>query len=196
MKRNTITIQINFNNIIIYQDNEYKKYFLKHSINNYKIYNKEIFIEDFKNIIDKLKINNKLLTDNINIIIDSSYKEDDQILLKETFKELSFNKIKLVNNLTLINNQDNEIIINICNKNIKIYHNNNVLDINVYFNKHIETLSTYIKEMIKQYKIKTIKVYGEYKELNKMIYKVERKVRKEVYIYTHPELIPICYFVE
>ena len=196
MKRNTITIQINFNNIIIYQDNEYKKYFLKHSINNYKIYNKEIFIEDFKNIIDKLKINNKLLTDNINIIIDSSYKEDDQILLKETFKELSFNKIKLVNNLTLINNQDNEIIINICNKNIKIYHNNNVLDINVYFNKHIETLSTYIKEMIKQYKIKTIKVYGDYKELNKMIYKVERKVRKEVYIYTHPELIPICYFVE
>ena len=196
MKRNTITIQINFNNIIIYQDNEYKKYFLKHSINNYKIYNKEIFIEDFKNIIDKLKINNKLLTDNINIIIDSSYKEDDQILLKETFKELSFNKIKLVNNLTLINNKDNEIIINICNKNIKIYHNNNVLDINVYFNKHIETLSTYIKEMIKQYKIKTIKVYGDYKELNKMIYKVERKVRKEVYIYTHPELIPICYFVE
>jgi hypothetical protein len=196
MKRNTITIQINFNNIIIYQDNEYKKYFLKHSINNYKIYNKEIFIEDFKNIIDKLKINNKLLTDNINIIIDSSYKEDDQILLKETFKELSFNKIKLVNNLTLINNQDNEIIINICNKNIKIYHNNNVLDINVYFNKHIETLSTYIKEMIKQYKIKTIKVYGDYKELNKMIYKVERKVRKEVYVYTNPELIPICYFVE
>lgn len=196
MKRNTITIQINFNNIIIYQENEYKKYFLKHSINNYKIYNKEVFIEDFKNIIDRLKINNKLLTDNINIIIDSSYKEDDQLLLKETFKELSFNKIKLVNNLTLINNQDNEIIINICNKNIKIYHNNNVLDINVYFNKHIETLSTYIKEMIKQYKIKTIKVYGEYKELNKMIYKVERKVRKEVYIYTHPELIPICYFVE
>ena len=109
MKRNTITIQINFNNIIIYQDNEYKKYFLKHSINNYKIYNKEIFIEDFKNIIDKLKINNKLLTDNINIIIDSSYKEDDQILLKETFKELSFNKIKLVNNLTLINNKITEI---------------------------------------------------------------------------------------
>lgn len=196
MKRNTITIQINYNNIIIYQDNEYKKYFLKHSINNYKIYNKEIFIEDFKNIIDKLKINNKLLTDNINIIIDNSYKEDDQILLKEIFKELSFNKIKLVNNLTLINNKDNEIIINISNKNIKIYHNNNVLDINVYFNKHIDTLSTYIKEMIKQYKIKTIKVYGEYKELNKMIYKVERKVRKEVYIYTHPELIPICYFVE
>lgn len=196
MKRNTITIQINYNNVIIYQNNEYKKYFLKHSINNYKIYNKEIFIEDFKNIIDKLKINNKLLTDNINIIIDNSYKEDDQILLKEIFKELSFNKIKLVNNLTLINNKDNEIIINISNKNIKIYHNNNVLDINVYFNKHIDTLSTYIKEMIKQYKIKTIKVYGEYKELNKMIYKVERKVRKEVYIYTHPELIPICYFVE
>lgn len=196
MKRNTITIQINYNNVIIYQNNEYKKYFLKHSINNYKIYNKEIFIEDFKNIIDKLKINNKLLTDNINIIIDNSYKEDDQILLKEIFKELSFNKINLVNNLTLINNKDNEIIINISNKNIKIYHNNNVLDINVYFNKHIDTLSTYIKEMIKQYKIKTIKVYGEYKELNKMIYKVERKVRKEVYIYTHPELIPICYFVE
>lgn len=196
MKRNTISIQINYNNILIYQDKEYKRYFLKQSIKNYKIFNKEKFIEDFKIIIDKLKINNNLLTDNINIIIDKTYTEDDQSYIKEIFKELSFNKIKLVDNLKLINRKDNELIINICNKNIKFYHNDNVLDINVYFNKHNDVLSTYIKEMIKQYKVKTIKVYGEYKDINKMIYKVERKVRKEVYIYTHPEHIPLRYHIE
>ena len=68
MKRKTINIQLNDNNILFYINGEiYKEYFNK-SMSNYKIINKIKFIEQFKIIIDNYKINNKLLTDNINII--------------------------------------------------------------------------------------------------------------------------------
>ena len=195
MKRNTITIQINYSSIILYINNEYKNYELT-SINNYKIKNKITFIEETKTILDKNKINNKLLTDNINIIIDNNNTEDDSNKIIDIFKELSFNNIKLINNKDLLRMKENDLIINVSDKNIKLYHNHNNLDINVYFNKHIEILALYIKELIQDYKVKTIKLYGTYKQLNKIVNKLERKVRKEVYIYTQPDLIPIRYFIE
>ena len=64
------------------------------------------------------------------------------------------------------------------------------------FNKYLEILTVYIKEYISKYKIKCIKLYGDYKDITKLINKLERKVRKEVYIYTQPDIIPLCYFIE
>ena len=77
MKRNTINIQINNDNILFYIDNEYKREPMS-SLSNYKITNKLEFIEQLKSILDKYKINNKLLTDNINIIVDQTYTKDDK----------------------------------------------------------------------------------------------------------------------
>lgn len=195
MKRNTITIQINYDNIILYINNEYKIYNFK-SIYNYKITNKMLFIDELKNILEINKINNKLLTDNVNIIIENNYTEDDINKLIDILKELSFNHIKLINTKDILNIKENDLIINVSDNNIKLYHNHNNLDINIYFNKHLDILAIYIKELIEDYKVKNIKMYGTYKQLNKIVNKLERKVRKEVYIYTQPDLIPIRYFVE
>jgi len=195
MKRNTITIQINYNNIILYLNNEYKTYEFK-SISNYKITNKISFIEELKNILELNKINNKLLTDNVNVIIENNYTEDDSNKLIDILKELSFNHIKLINSKDILNIKENDLIINVSDNNIKLYHNHNLLDINIYFNKHLDILAIYIKELIQDYKVKNIKLYGTYKLLHKIVNKLERKVRKEVYIYTQPDLIPIRYFIE
>lgn len=195
MRRNTITIQINYDNIILYINNEYKIYNFK-SIYNYKITNKMLFIDELKNILEINKINNKLLTDNVNIIIENNYTEDDINKLIDILKELSFNHIKLINTKDILNIKENDLIINVSDNNIKLYHNHNNLDINIYFNKHLDILTIYIKELIEDYKVKNIKMYGTYKQLNKIVNKLERKVRKEVYIYTQPDLIPIRYFVE
>jgi len=59
MKRNTITIQINYNNIILYLNNEYKTYEFK-SISNYKITNKISFKKELKEFLELNKIKNKL----------------------------------------------------------------------------------------------------------------------------------------
>ena len=195
MRRNTITIQINYDNIILYINNEYKIYNFK-SIYNYKITNKMLFIDELKNILEINKINNKLLTDNVNIIIENNYTEDDINKLIDILKELSFNHIKFINTKDILNIKENDLIINVSDNNIKLYHNHNNLDINIYFNKHLDILTIYIKELIEDYKVKNIKMYGTYKQLNKIVNKLERKVRKEVYIYTQPDLIPIRYFVE
>lgn len=195
MKRNTITIQINYNNIILYLNNEYKTYEFK-SISNYKITNKISFIEELNKILELNKINNKLLTDNVNVIIENNYTEDDSNKLIDILKELSFNNIKLINSKDILNIKENDLIINVSDNNIKLYHNHNLLDINIYFNKHLDILAIYIKELIQDYKVKNIKLYGTYKLLHKIVNKLERKVRKEVYIYTQPDLIPIRYFIE
>lgn len=195
MKRNTINIQINNDNILFFINNEYKREPIS-SLLNYKITNKIHFIDQFKTIVDKYKINTKLLTDNINIIIDKTYTEDDKNKIIEIFKELSFNNINLITNTDILHKEDNDLIINISNKNIKIYHKYKTIDINIYFDKYIDILSIYIKEFINKYKIKCIKLYGDYKNINKIINKLERKVRKEVYIYTQPNIIPLCYFIE
>ena len=195
MKRNTITIQINYNNIILYLNSEYKTYEFK-SISNYKITNKISFIEELNKILELNKINNKLLTDNVNVIIENNYTEDDSNKLIDILKELSFNNIKLINSKDILNIKENDLIINVSDNNIKLYHNHNLLDINIYFNKHLDILAIYIKELIQDYKVKNIKLYGTYKLLHKIVNKLERKVRKEVYIYTQPDLIPIRYFIE
>ena len=195
MKRNTITIQINYNNIILYLNSEYKTYEFK-SISNYKITNKISFIEELNKILELNKINNKLLTDNVNVIIENNYTEDDSNKLIDILKELSINHIKLINSKHILNIKENDLIINVSDNNIKLYHNHNLLDINIYFNKHLDILAIYIKELIQDYKVKNIKLYGTYKLLHKIVNKLERKVRKEVYIYTQPDLIPIRYFIE
>ena len=52
MKRNTINIQINNDNILFYINNEYKREPML-SLSNYKITNKQEFIEQLKSILDK-----------------------------------------------------------------------------------------------------------------------------------------------
>ena len=195
MKRKSITNQINYNNRILYLNSEYKTYEFK-SISNYKITNKISFIEELNKILELNKINNKLLTDNVNVIIENNYTEDDSNKLIDILKELSFNHIKLINSKDILNIKENDLIINVSDNNIKLYHNHNLLDINIYFNKHLDILAIYIKELIQDYKVKNIKLYGTYKLLHKIVNKLERKVRKEVYIYTQPDLIPIRYFIE
>ena len=132
MKRNTINIQINNDNILFYIDNEYKREPMS-SLSNYKITNKLEFIEQLKSILDKYKINNKLLTDNINIIVDQTYTKDDKDKIIDIFKELSFNNINLIINTDILHKKNNDLIINISNKNIKIYHKYKTIDANIYF---------------------------------------------------------------
>lgn len=195
MKRNTINIQINNDNILFYINDEYKREQIP-SLSNYKITNKIDFIEQLRTIIDKYKINNKLLTDNINIIIDNTYTKDDKDKIIDIFKELSFNNINLITNTDILHKNNNDLIINISNNNIKFYHKYKNIDENIYFDKYLEILTLYIKEYISKYKIKCIKLYGDYKDMQKLINKLERKVRKEVYIYTQRDIIPLCYFIE
>lgn len=195
MKRNTINIQINNDNILFYINDEYKREQIP-SLSNYKITNKIDFIDQLRTIIDKYKINNKLLTDNINIIIDNTYTKDDKDKIIDIFKELSFNNINLITNTDILHKNNNDLIINVSNKNIKFYHKYKNIDENIYFDKYLEILTLYIKEYISKYKIKCIKLYGDYKDIQKLINKLERKVRKEVYIYTQRDIIPLCYFIE
>lgn len=190
MKRNLITIQFIEDGLIILNQNELKEYSLK-SVNNHQVINKELFIQEFSPIIESNKINNKIFTDNLNIIIDSSYSNFYLSNLEQLFKELSFNKIEFINILDIINLKHTELLIELSTSNIKLITNTIIINNNVYNKKHKSILNIYLKELVKTKKIETIFIYGKYTLSKKNIEYIEKISNSKVYIYTQPNLIPI-----
>jgi hypothetical protein len=87
MKRKKITIQIIQNGIIILNNKEIKQYKIN-SVDNYRIINKDNFINEMTNIFKKQKINQTIITNDIDIIVDNTYSEIDEEVLLNIFKEL------------------------------------------------------------------------------------------------------------
>lgn len=190
MKRNLITIQFIEDGLIILNQNELKEYSLK-SVNNHQVINKELFIQEFSPIIESNKINNKIFTDNLNIIIDSSYSNFYLSNLEQLFKELSFNKIEFINILDIIKLNNNELLIELSTTSIKFITNTILLNCNIYNNKYKSIISILLKEVLKNTQIKTIYIYGKHNLNKKNIEYIEKISNSKVYIYTQPYLIPI-----
>lgn len=190
MKRNIITIQFVIDGLIILNKEKINKYKLK-SVNNYQVINKELFIEELSKIIDKNEINKNLLTDNLNIIIDSTYTELYKSNLKEIFKELSFNKIEFINTIDIFKPKDNEIIVDISTNSIKILYKDTIIQTNIYYSKYISILNIYMKNILKNYNIKYLYLYGNHSYDKSFIDNLEKTLKIKTYIYTQPELIPI-----
>lgn len=190
MKRNIITIQFVIDGLIILNKEKINKYKLK-SVNNYQVINKELFIEELSKIIDKNEINKNLLTDNLNIIIDSTYTELYKSNLKEMFKELSFNKIEFINTIDIFKPKDNEIIVDISTNSIKILYKDTIIQTNIYYSKYISILNIYMRNILKNYNIKYLYLYGNHSYDKSFIDNLEKTLKIKTYIYTQPELIPI-----
>lgn len=190
MKRKTITLQFIQNGILLLNNNEIKDYTLK-SVDNYKIINKEQFILDITEVLKDSKINKSLLTDNINIIIDNTYSNLEKDNITNIFTELSFNEITFLELTKLFNLKKQELLIDLSTNNIKIYYLNEVIDQKVYFNKYNQILSVLLKNIISIHTIKTVKLFGNNCNNKSIINIVEKYSRAEVYIYSHPEQIPI-----
>lgn len=190
MKRKQITIQFIQNGIMLLKDNKIIEYQLS-GVDNYKIINKDKFIQQISKILKKSQINNSFLTDNINIIIDNTYSVLEKENITNIFIELSFNKITFIDLTKLFNLKKHELLIDISTNNIKIYYMNEVLDQKVYFNKYNQILSILIKNIIKFHNIKTIKLFGNKCNNKTLINLIEKYSSAEVYIYSYPNLVPI-----
>ncbi len=190
MKRNTITIQIVQKGILVPYKNKIN-YHKLYSVDNYKIINKNMFLEEFSNLVSKYKLNNKFLTDNINIIIDNIYTEIDKTLIKDIFKELSFNKIEYLNITDILNIKDKELILDLSVNHLKIYFNEEILSTPIYFAKYQEILSIYLKKILSKNHIKEIKIFGNNCLKKKLFEELEQEIGIKIYIYSHPELMPI-----
>lgn len=190
MKRRTITLQFIQNGIILLKNSDILEYQLK-SVDNYKIINKDEFINEISLILNDKNINKQLLTNNINIIIDNTYTNLEKDIIINILKELSFNNISFQNITDIIDIQDQELIIDISTNSIKIYYINGVIEQKIYFNKYYQLLSILLKKIKEIHNIKTIKLFGNKCNNPKMISKIEKYSNAEVYIYSHPTQVPI-----
>lgn len=194
MKRQTITLQITQNGILI-PLKEKIKYHKFYSIDNYKVINKNLFLEEFNEISSKYKINNKFLTDNIKIIIDNTYNEIDKNSIINIFKELSFNTIEFINITDIFKLKNNELLVDISTNYLKIYLNNQILSTPVYFSKYKDILCLYLKQILLKNRIKEIKLFGNNCFKTKLINELEKELDIKIYFYAHPELMPMYLIV-
>jgi hypothetical protein len=190
MKRKKITIQIIQNGIIILNNKEIKQYKIN-SVDNYRIINKDNFINEMTNIFKKQKINQTIITNDIDIIVDNTYSEIDEEVLLNIFKELSFNNINYIEITEIFNIKKDEIIIDISTNNIKIYYLNEVIEQKVYFYKYNQYINLLLKNILELKQIKTIKLFGNRCNDKKIIKTIEKITNAEVYIYSQPSIVPI-----
>ncbi len=189
-KRTITTIEFIQNGLIVYTHQKLLK-FIMSSVDNYKIINKQIFIEEITTIMNENNINKKIITDNLNIIIDDTYSNYEKENLIDLFKELSFNQINFINIINIFSLSNHELLIDISTNSIKFYYNNQILSFNVYFNKYKQTLAMYLKELIPSENIKTIKIFGNYEDYEPLVKYLSKTFLKDIYIYSHPDLMPI-----
>ena len=195
MKKRELIIKFTYNGIQIIKDNKIYYYELKSSVENHRVINSEIFTQDFSNIIEELKINNNLLSDNIKIIIDSTYNYEDKKLITSLFKELSFNKIIYFNIIDLFSINSNELTIELNKNDFKIYYLNNTYKGDIYFNKPVPIVDTYLKPITSNHQINTIYIFGESEKIYKMLNFIEKKYHISTYYYSHPKLYPLTELV-
>ena len=112
MKRKLIYLQFTENGLIILHNKKIKEFILK-SVNNHIIDNKDLFVEEINSILEKNNINNKIVTDNLNILIDSTYSNFYIFSLEMLFKEISFNNIKFTNITDIIELKEEELLVKI-----------------------------------------------------------------------------------
>lgn len=194
MKRKVITLQFIENGLVILSQHTVKKYILN-SVNNYLIINKDSFIEEFSKIIEANKINNNLLTDNINILSDPSCSELYKNTLKEIFKELSFNKIDFINIVNIFKPKSSEVIVDLSTNNLKIITKEIFINTNIYYSRHKQILSLYIKELLKNSSIQSIYIYGNNVYTSKFLKEIENICKIKTYVYQQPDLIPISLLI-
>lgn len=189
-KRNNIVIQFIQNGILLLHNNNIKEYQLK-SVNNYKVINKHLIIEELTNIINKQKINQNILQSNITIIIDSTYTKLDKENIETIFKEIYFNKIKFINLPEILKQTKKELIIDLSQNNIKYYYLNEVIEQKIYFLEYTSNLESILNNILSIHNIESIKIFGNNTKNKKIIKKIEEITNKPVYIYSHPNLIPL-----
>ena len=186
-----IIIRINYNGITIIHNNKIYYFELNNSVENHRVINSEKFTESLSNIIDKLKINHNFFSQNIDIIIDSTYSKEDKILSQNILKELSFNKIKYINITELLNVNTHSLTIELNEYNFKIYYLTTTYQGQIYFNKPLIFIEPYLKELISITNPKEIYIYGDSSDIKKLLNYIEKKYHIKTYYYSHPNIYPL-----
>ena len=187
MKRNSIIIQFLNNEVALLNKNKITIYPTK-SIDKYKIINTKLFISDFLSIIEEQKINNHFLTDNISILIDTSYTIDDRNKLITIFKDFSFNDINFIYYNEILSKNDYELNVLINKEIINIYYKNKTYKLYYYNDKLYEVLDIFLKSFSTKYNIKIIKLFGNITLINKVIDKINIH---GVYLYKYANSLQI-----
>lgn len=193
MKRNNLYLKWHSNGFQLKYHNKIENYQTK-SVDKYKIINRFVFISDFQKIIQSKKINMRLITDNITIIIDTTFSSTYLEYLTQIMKELSFNQINYVDIKELIPLKNNELIIDISYSSLKFYTLKSTYQFNIISGEYIPIILLYLK-ILPLPSTTIIKVFGNNKANKVIVKKLNKLINLDIYYYSDNEKIP-CLFLK
>lgn len=104
-----------------------------------RIINRKKFLKKFKMFLETNKLNNKIFGESINVIINSSYSEEDKLIIKEVLEELNYKNINFINEINLLKIDKNTLFINYNYSYFYLYYLNNLgnIEMKLYKNDYI-----------------------------------------------------------
>ena len=140
------------------------------------------FYHFMNKIIKKNKLNDTILGKNLTIIDLPNYLESDKELLNSIFEKLSFNNIKYIKYVNLM---DLDLVFNLNEANAYIILNkkNYFIDYNNLF----DSIENYLLNLIKKIKSSEIFFLGNYHNLKKVVNSLEKRGSFKIYTFQNNE---------
>lgn len=186
-------IYIKNKNKIIEEETIYTEELNKHkTVVDGKVYEYTYFLNLMQNIVIKYKLNNSILKNDITIIINTFTTPLEIQAIKNIFKTLSFNKIKVYKEIKVFNKiiDDNKMLLNINKNYTEIFQFKKELKVQkriknkafLSYNQYLSTVIEIIYEIIHNCKNNKplLIAYGEKKEIKKISKVLEKRLKVKI----------------
>ncbi len=124
------------------------------------------FIKRYNKLIEENKLTNNLFNNNITIIINNTYTEEDKRILLEVFEELNYKNIKFIQEINYLNIEKKNVYICFNYNYFYIYDLSPLGKVKVYIFLNNNLTKYLIPTILKYFKNKKIFIYGKnYQEI-------------------------------
>lgn len=125
------------------------------------IINRKKFLKKMTKLLDENNLNKSIFNNEITFVTNSSYYEEDKILIKEVLEELNYKKINFISESNYLKVRNNYLIINCNFSYIYFYYLNDFGNIEMRIYSLDNIINKLIIDIIKIINKKNIFLYGK-----------------------------------
>ena len=160
-------------------------------------------LDSYSTYITKIIKKNRLLSlinSELTVIVPAIYLESHENNIYNIFDKVGFNKINIVNELTIIKPTKRESIVKINTTNLTYYYKDNNklkykhLNYSSFIEKNESNIIKIISEFNKHFKINKTVLFGNYLNLIELAAKIESNIKDKVYVQDNNKIYLINLF--
>jgi len=195
MKPNDLIMYIADDEVFLWKESLIREKAKRNIINNGKVAKPQEFLKFLETILKKNKLNKGIINNNIIVLVDPNYTQADTEVINNILDQLSFNKIRFINILSLLDISKNKIWI-IANKKymylIHYNYKNKIEAIFIDLKLFKNNINMLIRHLLIFIKRKQTIIIGIYDNLEMLATKIEKESKSNIYFIDDT----ITYFID